>query len=239
MKRIDDKIKEIEKKDKTYRWTYYIIVALLAGFLIYASTTRKKMDLKDAQIDELTIKNSETYKELESTYAELEKTYEALKNSLEPEEYWNHIRDENTVEGYIGFIINDWGINKTEYLPQAYNRLLDDNNDTKARGYDGWLFVGAKNNAGEYTSGNSQGERVIEIVNRNGNAENIANSEPIKGDIVRLVDTKNRNTYSRKDKVEKNAYRNEQGFRNRTRAVVVDVHPDPNNSNFYVRLKYY
>ena len=33
MKRIDDKIKEIEKKDKTNRWAYYIIVAMLAGFL--------------------------------------------------------------------------------------------------------------------------------------------------------------------------------------------------------------
>ena len=239
MKRIDDKIKEIEKKDKRYKWAYFAILAMLIAFFVYASTTRKQMDLKDAQIDELTIKNTETYKELENTYAELEKTYEDLKNSLEPEEYWNHIRDENTVEGYIAFITNDWGIDKSQFLPQAYNRLMDNDNQTKAVGYDGWIFVGTRNNSNEYTSGNSEGIRVVEIINRNGEADGIANSEPIEGDIVQLVSTRNRRTYSRKDKVGKNAYRNDQGFRNRTKAVVVDKYKDPSNSNLYVHLKYY
>jgi hypothetical protein len=201
MKRIEDKIKEIEKKDKTSRWLYYIITAGIIGFLYYASTTREKLETKDAQIDELTIKNSDTYKELENTY-------EALKNSLEPKEYWDHIRDENTVEGYIGFITNDWGIDKSEFLPKAYNRLMDKNPSTKADGYEGWLFVGRKNNAGEYTSGNSEGEKVIKIVNRNGNDENIAHAEPLVGDVVQLVSKRNRITYSRKDKVGRRNYRN-------------------------------
>lgn len=241
MKRIDDKIKEIEKKDKTSRWLYYVIIVGILGFLFYVSTTRKAMDLKDAQIDELTIKNSETYKELEKTYEELENTYTALKNSLEPQEYWDHIRSENSVEGYIGFITNEWGIDKTDYLSKAYNRLMDDNSETKADGYEGWIFVGAKNNAGEYTSGNSEGEKVIRVIHRSENDENIADTEPRKGDVVQLVRKRNRITYSRKDKVGKRAYRNEQGFRNKTKAIVVETYADPrpNNSNFYVLLKYY
>jgi hypothetical protein len=239
MKRIDDKIKEIEKKDRTSRWLYYIIIAGIIGFLYFASTTRKKMDLKDAQIDELTIKNSETYKELDSTYSELEKTYEALKNSLEPEEYWDYIRNENTVEGYISFITNDWGIDKSKYMTQAYNRIMDDDSNTKADGYEGWIFVGSINNANEYTSGNSEGDKVIKIVYRNGKDNQIANSEPLVGDVVQLVSKRNRITYSRKDKVGKGSYKNEQGFRNKTKAIVVDRYQDPNNTNFYLKLKYY
>ena len=239
MKRIDDKIKEIEKKDKTSRWLYYILIAGIIGFLAYASTNRKAMDIKDAQIDDLTIKNSETYKKLDSTYTELEDTYRALKNSLEPKEYWDHIRQENSVEGYIGFITNEWGIDKKEFLPKAYNRLMDNDSDTKADGYEGWLFVGSKNNAGVYKSGNSDGEKVIKVIHRNENDENIINSEPLVGDIVQLVKKRNRITYSRKDKVSKDRFRNEQGFRNKTKAVVVDRFEDPNNTNFYVLLKYY
>ena len=41
MKRIDDKIKEIEKKDKTNRLLFYGIIILIIGFLYYISTTQK------------------------------------------------------------------------------------------------------------------------------------------------------------------------------------------------------
>ena len=55
-KKRENVIKEIEKKDKRYQWAYYIIVAMLVGFLYYVSTTRKQMDLQADQIDVLTIK---------------------------------------------------------------------------------------------------------------------------------------------------------------------------------------
>lgn len=239
MKRIDEKIKEIEKKDRTSRWLYYVIIAGIIGFLFYASTTRKKIIAKDVVIDSLTITNSAIYKQLAIEKDNTVKLYNDLKNSLEPKEYWEHIRDENTVEGYIGFITNDWGIDKTDFLPKAYERLMDNNASTAADGYDGWLFVGRKNNADEYTSGNSQGEKVIKIIYRKGDDENIAHTEPEVGDIVQLVRKRNRVTYSRKDKVGKNAYRNEQGFRNKTKAIVVDRHPDPNSAEYFVKLKYY
>ena len=240
MKRIDDKIKEIEKKDKTSRWLYYVIIAGVLGFLAYASTTRKAMDLKDAQIDELTIKNSDTYKELENTYVELE-------NSLKPEEYWDFVENENTVEGYINFITNNWGIDKSKYIDNAVANLKLKNGN-KPTGFDGWVFVGSKNNSGEYKSGNSSGKKTVEIIHRLNketktnmidSMPNLINTEPKIGDVVRLVGTRNRVTYSSKYKVGNRDYNNEQGFRNRTKAIVVDHHEDSSNSNFYVEILYY
>jgi len=239
MKRIDDKIIEIEKKEKASRWLYYVIIAGVLGFLYFASTTRKEMDLKDVEITDLKIMQSKIYKDLDSVNKHNLQLYTDLKNSLRPEEYWDHIRVENTVEGYIGFITNDWGIDKVEFLPKAYNRLMDNKSETEADGYEGWIFVGRKNAANEYNSGNSDGEKVIKIVYRSEDDENITDSEPKIGDIVQLVSKRNRITYSRKDKVGKRGYRNELGFRNKTKAIVVDTHPDPNSAEFYVKLKYY
>jgi hypothetical protein len=229
MKRIDDKIKEIEKKDKTNRWAYYIILAILAAFLVYASTTRKQMDLKDAQIDELTIKNSETYKKLDSTFAELAKTYEDLKNSLRPEEYWSHIESENSNEGYISYLTNDWGIDKDPYIPSAIEKLKS----TETIGFEGWLFVGSKNNAGVY-----ENRDVIDIIYRpsyEGDASTLKDLEPKIGDIIKLKTTNNRKTYKYKSM----SGANEQGWRNKTKAFVTEVYKDPNSTNFNIKIKYY
>ena len=47
MKRIDDKIKEIEKKDKTNRILFGAFVVLIAAFMAYAISSEKKIsDLK-------------------------------------------------------------------------------------------------------------------------------------------------------------------------------------------------
>lgn len=226
MKRIDDKIKEIEKKDRTSRWLYYVIFAGLIGFLYFASTTRKEIDLKNAQIDELTIKNSETYKKLDSAYTKLEETYLALNNSLEPEEYWDHTVDENTVEAYIAFITNDWGIKKDKFIPKAIEQLKT----TSPTGFEGWLFVGAKTNDGSYES-----RDIIEIIHRNESSENITNSEPQIGDIIRLKTTINRKTYKRKNLNGSNV----QGWRNKTKAIVVDTYEVPNKTDFRIKIKYY
>ncbi|SDS56587.1 hypothetical protein SAMN04515667_2463 [Formosa sp. Hel1_31_208] len=239
MKRIDDKIKEIEKKDKSNRWLFYGIIVIIIGFLYFASTTKKTIDEQKGTIAEQ-LETIENQLEVEKGLSQqLEDSINELNRSLKPDEYWDHIRAENTVEGYIGFITNDWGIDKSAFLTKAYNRLMDNNPDTKADGYEGWLFVGLKNIANEYTSGKSNGEKIIKIVYRDGNDDNITHSEPKVGDVVQLVSKRNRITYSRKDKVSKRNYRNEQGFRNKTKAIVVDVHPDPNTAEFYVQLKYY
>ena len=72
MKRIDDKIKEIEKKDKTNRILFGAFVVLIAAFMAYAISSQKK-------ISDLKIKQSDTYKELE---AEKVKKEETLKLNL-------------------------------------------------------------------------------------------------------------------------------------------------------------
>lgn len=229
MKRIDDKIKEIEKKDKTNRWVYYLIVGLLAAFLVYASTTRKQIDLKDAQISELTIKNSETYKKLDSTYAELERTYEDLKNSLRPEEYWNHIESENSNEGYIAYLTNDWGIDKEAYIPSAIENLKS----SETVGFEGWLFVGSKDHIGNY-----ENRDIIEIIYRqfyDGDDSTLKDLEPQVGDIVKLKTTINRKTYEYKSMTGAN----DQGWRNKTKAFVSEVWKDPNSTNFNIKIKYY
>ena len=70
---------------------------------------------------------------------------------------------------------------------------------------------------------------------------NLADSEPKKGDIVRLVGTRNRNTYRYKSRVGDRTVRNgvliyvnDQGFRNQTKAVVVGTHEHPTKTNFHV-----
>ena len=229
MKRIDDKIKEIEKKDKRNRWVYYIIVALLAGFLYYASTTRKQMDLKDAQIDELTIKQSQIYKDLDSVNNHTQQLYNDLKNSLRPEEYWSHIESENLNEGYIAYLTNDWGINKEAYIPTAIEKMTS----TNTEGFEGWLYVGSKNNVGTYTN-----KDVIEIIYRQfyeGELTTLANLEPRVGDIVQLKTAYNRKTYNNNGM----SGQNEQGWRNKTKAFVTEVYEDPNSINFNVKIKYY
>jgi len=229
MKRIDDKIKEIEKKDKTNRWVYYIIVALLAAFLIYASTTRKQMDLKDAQIDELTIKQTQIYKDLDSVNNHTQKLYSDLKNSLRPEEYWNHIQSENSNESYIAYLTNDWGIDKEAYIPTAIENLKS----TETIGFEGWLFVGSKNNVGTY-----ENRDVIEIIYRqfyDGDVSTLKDLEPRVGDIVKLKTTINRKTYRYKSM----SGANEQGWRNKTKGFVTEVYADPNSTNFNIKIKYY
>ncbi|WP_033955899.1 hypothetical protein [Psychroserpens jangbogonensis] len=231
MKRIDDKIKEIEKKDKTSRWLYYVIIAGVIGFIYFASTTRKEIGLKNVEISDLKITQSKIYKDLDSVNNQTQKLYNDLKNSLRPEEYWKHIKNDNTVEGYIGYITNDWGINKEPYIPNAIAAVKSNN----AIGLNGWLFVGSKKNDGIYKSRTD----IIEVIYRKGSNGNIATSEPQVGDIVRLKNTRNRITYKRKDKVGRRNHSNDQGFRNKTKAVVVDVYKETGNTNFNVKIWYY
>lgn len=229
MKRIDDKIKEIEKKDKRSRILFYIVVALLVGFLWYASTTRKEMDIKDAEISELTIKNSKYYKELDSINEQTEILYKNLKSSLRPKEYWEHIKNENLVEGYISYISNDWGIDKEEYIPMAIENLKLN----IPEGFEGWLWVGSKKNDNIYKS-----RDIIEIIHRHnyeGDQSLLKNLEPKIGDIVKLRTTSNRKTYGNKYM----SGANKEGWRNKTKAFVTDVYKEPNSINFNIRISYY
>lgn len=230
MKRIDDKIKEIKEKDKRYNWAYYIIVALLIGFIYYASTTRKQMEIQADQIDALIIKETQTYKEIDSLNKHNKKLYDDLKSSLRPEEYWSHIENENSTEGYISYITNDWGIDKTDYLSKAYDKLLLTNNSLVT--YDGWIWVGSKKRSDNiYKS-----KDYIKILSKKDGSPVNENDEPQKGDIIQLKTPTNRNTYQKNTcKGSKNDY----GWRNKTKAIVVEVYHVPTKTDFNIRIKYY
>lgn len=225
MKRIDDKIKEIEKKDKTNRIIFIVVLAIVAAWYVFV--TQKTIQQQEITISELEIKNSDTYKELEAEKEKSDFTLSELQKSLRPLVYWQYIRNENTVESYISYITNNWGIEKpASAIQEAHNNLRSAN----VEGYSGWLFVGAKTSDGTYTS-----RDIIEVIYREGADGDIANSEPRVGDIVRLKSTRNRLTYARNNE----GRRNEQGFRNKTKAYIADVWDDPNSTNIEIFIKYY
>jgi len=262
MKRIDDKIKEIEKKDKTNRILFVAFVVLIAAFMVYAISSEKKIsDLKIKQSDtykELEaekVKKEETLKKLEATYIELkaekDKTEKALKEleatykkleaekdktekalsdlekSLRPEEYWNHIESQDSVEDYIDYITNDFGIEKPiEYMSKALEKI----HSPDVQGYKGWLFVGSIKNDGIYNSKN-----IIEVIYRKDADGDIKTSKPQAGDVVKLKTKANRITYKNKNLSKKNPL----GWRNKTKAFVTEVWKNPKSTDFRILVKYY
>ena len=115
------------------------------------------MDIQAGQIDELTIKATETYKTLAKSDSLNKALADSLQNSLKPKEYWEYTEIENSNEVYIAYITNDWGINKELYLPSALENLKS----SETISFEGWLFVGSKNNVGTY-----ENRDVIEIIYR-------------------------------------------------------------------------
>jgi len=246
MKRIDDKIKEIEKKDKTNRILYIAFVVLIGVFMAYAFSSEKTKDQQKRKISELEIKQSDTYKELEDEKAktvealnDLEDAYKELKHekaktekalsdlekSLDPEEYWKHIASQNSVEDYIDYITNDFGIEKP-YMSEALKNIQSPD----VQGFEGWLYVGALKNDGIYNSKN-----IVDVIYRKDADGDIKNSKPQIGDVVKLKTERNRKTY--KDKSRKR--KNEEGWRNKTKAFVAEAWKDPKSTDFRIFVKYY
>lgn len=226
MKRIDDKIQEIEKKDKTNRRLYLGFVMLIAVFMayvLYSENQKSKLDntiaTQEGTISEGIIKREKTNEELKATL-------DSLQNSLRPVDYWEYTERENTVEGYIAYITNDWGIDKTQFLSKAIANLKS----SETIGFQGWLFVGSKNADGIYTTDN-----VVEVILPVDNRDDFKISEIQTGDIVQLTTTRNRKTYVS----ETSQSSNTQGWRNKTKGFVTDIWEDPNSTNFKIQIKYY
>jgi len=226
MKRIDDKIKEIEKKDKANRLLYMAFVVLIAGIMAYVFITEKRNKRNISTISELEIQQTKTYKDLDSVRKRSDSLYTDLKNSLSPEKYWNIIERENSVESYIAYITNDWGIDKEEYLPQAIENLKS----SDPVGFKGWLFVGSISNNGTYST-----RDIVEVIYRKDADGDISNSQVQVGDVIKLKTTRNRKTYRNK----RMRGGITEGWRNKTKAFVVDTWKDPNRTNFNIEIKYY
>jgi len=145
---------------------------------------------------------------------------------LRPKEYWKHIASQNSVEDYIDYITNDFGIEKP-YMSEALKNIQSPG----VQGFEGWLYVGALKNDGNYNS------KYIDVIYRKDADGDIKNSQPQIGDVVKLKTKENRNTYRNKSLGSKNL--NQQGWRNKTKAFVADVWKVPNKTNFLIFIKYY
>ena len=221
MKRIDDKIKEIEKKDKINRRLYMGFILLIALFMISILIFANELSKREKIIEEQEVVQTKTYKKLDAAH-------EKLKKRLRPKEFWEYTEKENSVEGYISYITNEWGITKKKWIAKSIDAL----NSTSSEGTDfkGWLFVGSKTADGSYSS-----KDIVEVIYRANAKDDLRNSEIQKGDIVKLTTSENRRTY----KYPNNKYKNEEGWRNKTKGFVTDVWKDPNSTDFFIEIKYY
>ncbi|MFD1615193.1 hypothetical protein [Gelatiniphilus marinus] len=234
MKRIDDKIKEIEKKDKRNRLAYYIIVVILIAFFLFANFMGKKVTELEIKQSETYIELDSTYKKLDNTHKELESTYLALKNSLQPEQYWNHIEKANSVEDYIEYLTNIWGI-KRDSLDM--NSAISNIKKSGSIGETGWLYVGNETENGPYTQP-TKGQ-IAKIIWRRGKEKvdqiaSIENTKPKENDIIKMVKSTNRITYSRANF---NSTKNKEGWRPSSKAFVSEV--KKNDAEVWVKIRYY
>jgi hypothetical protein len=241
MKRIDDKIKEIEKKDKTNRLMFYGIIVLIIAFIIYANTTQNIIGEQESTIAEQleTIKGQlVTEKKLSK---QLDDSIQELNRSLKPKEYWNHIKDENSVEGYIEYFTNIWGIHRDSIdLNTARTNIklpLSKPNKIGLIGFEGWVYIGKETANGPFVP-HDDGQ-VSKIVWRRGLEEenqlsSIENGKPKKDDIIKLVRKINRTTY---EDASFTSGDKDEGWRPSSKAYVLDI--KKNQIEVWVKIRYY
>ena len=226
MKRIDQKVQEIEKKDKQNRIIYIAFVALILAFMAIVLYYQDQIAKKDQAITEEQVKNSELYKDLEEKKNEIETQKNQLEASLRPEEYWDFIKDENTNEAYIDYLTNVWGIQRT-HIDEAMNNLVN-----TASGEEGWLYIGKIVND-NYTQPDDG--QIVKVVWRKDHENNlISQSEPRVNDVVQLVRTRNRNIRSTANP---NVSPKSEGWRPGTKAFVADK--TMNGIEVWIKIKYY
>lgn len=213
MKRIDDKIKEIEKKDKTNRVLYIGFVVVIAGFMFYALQAEKKMKAQDKTITEQLENEKELTKQLKDTIY-------LLKQSQTPLGFWNETKLDGTAKSYIDYITHI-GMPKVEYSDEAVGKI------ESANGKTGWLFAG-RMVGGQFT------ESILDVVWRKGNEENYQDSKPQKDDIL-VNTTSNRYTYSDSDLQNKNP--GSLGWVSGSKVFVMDVKTLGSNA-VYIKIKF-
>jgi len=222
MKRIDDKIKEIEKKDKNYRIVFIVVIALVAAWYVFV--TQRTISDQEKKLEVQIVELKKTNTALETEKNEKATALAKLEESLDSDKYWKLIEKENTIEGYISYLTNNWGIKRTE-IPAAIKKVLD--KDTKL---DGWLYVGLRSSSDVYSS-----KDIVEIVWRDGEESNIANELPKINDIVKLKTLIERFTYTHTS-LSPN-YRNKDGWRPKSRGFVTAVFQD--GAELKIKIKYY
>jgi len=234
MKRIDEKIQEIEKKDKQSRGLYIGFVVLIICFMGVILFFTNKIADKNKQIDDADILSSALYQKVEASNLRNEALVDSLQNSLKPEQYWDYIKTENTVEGYIEYLTNIWGIGRNpEDIEDAQSKIQK----SGAIGETGWLYVGNETSNGLFTQP-TRGQ-VAKIVLRPGvekedELKKIANTKPKENDIIQMVQSRNRITYERANFSSSD---NDEGWRPKSKAFIFDI--KKNEAEVWVRIRYY
>ena len=183
MKRIDDKIKEIEKKDKTNRIIFIIVLILVAAWYVWV--TQKTITEQKSTIEVQDVTIEEQLEIIKAKNDSLQGVVEKLRESLTPEGYWSDVQAAGTTQAYLEYLTQD--------RISIYNldEALENITKSSTKGRTAWLFAGRMN-------GDEMNEDdVLDILMRKGaEEENYAQSKPQVGDIV-LNNTQNRNVYRR------------------------------------------
>ena len=192
MKRIDDKIKEIEKKDKTSRILYILFVVIIGGFMWYALQAENEIKEKDILI-------SDQYKDLEKTNDALKvtndsliETKRSLNISMTPEEFWAETTKSNTVSSYFEYITYGADIARPkENIDKALNNIIENGNK-------GWLWAGRTEDDIKFSE--SPDPPAVNVIYKTKDTTQFSlNSVPKVGDIL-ILKIDSRKTYYSKDR---------------------------------------
>ncbi|WP_228852029.1 hypothetical protein [Aegicerativicinus sediminis] len=175
MKRIDDKLQEIEKYHKRNGFLFILSVILIFVCMGLVFIYEKEIRAKDVTISVQSDTISEQKIKLSKTYQELETAYSDLKNSLNPDKYWASIQDQNSVESYLNYITNDLEIAKP-YKQDAIKTL--DKDPMELEGFEGWVYAG-KMNEDIFEDGR------MTVLMRNDSTVNLKDVLPKKFDIIK------------------------------------------------------
>lgn len=212
MKRIDEKIKEIEKKDKQSRILYIAFVVLIIAFMAVVFFFQTKLDEQSVKLSETyktleaTNQNLErTKKELETSNISLQETIETLQKSMTPQGFWDNTVASKSTQAYLAYITYSGNI-EILYPNEALENVKSE--DTK--GQTGWLYAG-KMQSGKFNDGKTK------VIKRPDVSDVDEDSKPQVNDIL-MPENSGIYTYSSKN------LNNKRGsWRSNTKAIVMDV----------------
>ena len=181
MKRIDDKIKEIEKKDKTNRIIFIVVLLLVGAWYVWV--TQKTLADQEKTIEGQDVTIAEQIDIIQAQNDSLKDVVKTLKQSLTPEGYWTDVKAANTTQAYLEYLIQD-----RISIHHPDSALVNIKNASTA-GKIAWLF------AGRMSGDQMSQDDVLDVDIRPGASENnYAQTKPEPGDIV-INNTNNRRTY--------------------------------------------
>jgi len=225
MKRIDDKIKEIEKKDKINRLLFYGIIVLIVGFIYYASTTQKTIHEQEGTISSQEVKLEQQLKDLKELNTKLNDTINLLRQSQTPVAFWNATKQAGITKSYLDYITHQ---GKPETQPEYIEIAITTIKKNSTNGKKGWIYCG-KMESGSFKFD----DNFAKIVWRPNEDGDLSNLKPQEDDILENIG-RNRYTYSDKNCTNKNGA--SLAWNKGAKVFVTDVREAGNA--VYLRLKF-